>query len=77
MSNMEENKFERQVQQKMDELKINPSDSVWENVKSGIEKRKNRKWAFLILFFLFALLLTGGYWLYNTNHSIFIRKRNK
>ena len=27
---MEENKFERQVQQKMDELKIHPSDSVWE-----------------------------------------------
>ena len=74
MSIMEENKFERQVRQKMDELKINPSDSVWENVKSGIEKRKNRKWAFLILFFLFALLLTGGYWLYNTNHSIFIEK---
>jgi len=26
---MEENKFEKQVQQKMDELKIPPSDSVW------------------------------------------------
>lgn len=68
---MEENKFEKQVQQKMDELKLNPSDSVWEHVKSRIEKRKSRRWGFLIFFFLFALLFSGGYWLFNsTDQSI-------
>ncbi len=62
---MEENKFEKQVQQRMDNLKLDPSDSVWENIKNRIEKRKDRKWGLLIFIFLFALMLSGGYWLYN------------
>lgn len=71
MSTMEENKFEKQVQQKMDELKLHPSDSVWEYVKTRIDKRKNQKWGFLVFFFLFVLLLSGGYWLFNSpDHSI-------
>lgn len=66
MSTMEENKFEKQVRQKMDELKINPSDSVWENIKSGIEKRKERKWGLLIFLLLLITALTGGYWFLNS-----------
>ena len=37
---MEENSFEKQVQQKMDELKIQPSDSVWGKIEAQIEKKK-------------------------------------
>ena len=68
---MEEDKFEKQVRQKMDELELNPSEDVWQHVKNRIEKRKNRKPGLLIFFFLLALLLSGGYWLFNhTNNSI-------
>ncbi len=68
---MEENKFEKQVRQRMDNLKLDPSESVWENIKNRIEKRKDRKWGLLAFIFLFALLLSGGYWLYNSqDHSV-------
>lgn len=66
---MEENKFEKQVQQKLDELKINPSDSVWENVNTRIAKRKKRKEIILIFFLLFITTLTGGYWFLNSDLS--------
>lgn len=59
---MEENKFEKQVQQKMENLRLDPSESVWENIKNRIEKRKDRKWGLLIFFLLFITALTGGYW---------------
>ncbi len=66
MSTMEENKFEKQVRQKMDELKIHPSESVWEHVKTRIEKRKKRKGVILIFLLLFITALTGSYWFLNS-----------
>ena len=51
---MEENKFEKQVQQKMDELKIHPADSVWEKIEARIEKKKHSKrglFLFIIIFY--------------------------
>src|SRR6185312_467862 len=62
---MEENKFEKQVQQKMDELQIQPSDAVWKKIELQIEKKKNRKWGLVILFLCVGILLPGGYWLWN------------
>ena len=66
---MEENKFEKQVQQKMDELKIQPSESVWKKIEVRIEKRKDRKWGLIILFLFTGLVLSGGYWLWNTRQQ--------
>jgi len=66
---MEENKFEKQVQQKMDELKIQPSESVWKKIEVRIEKRKDRKWGLIVLFLFAGLVLSGGYWLWNTRHQ--------
>ena len=63
---MEENKFEKQVRQKMDELKIHPSESVREHVKVRIEKRKDRSWRLLIFLLLLIIALTGGYWFLNS-----------
>ncbi len=58
---MEENNFERRVRQEMSDLKIDPSDAVWEQVRLRIEKKKNRRRGFLIFFLLGALLLGGSY----------------
>ena len=66
---MEENKFEKQVQQKMDELRIQPSDAVWKKIEVRIEKKKDRKWGLIILFLLMGLALSGGYWLWNNRQE--------
>ncbi|MEP6583248.1 MAG: hypothetical protein ABJA90_03230 [Ginsengibacter sp.] len=67
---MEENKFEKQVRQKMGELKLNPSEPVWENVKKRIEKRRTKKWELFIFFLLFVLLLSGAYLLFNNSGEL-------
>jgi len=66
---MEENKFENQVQQKMRELEIQPSDAVWKKIELQIEKKKSRKWGLIILFLLIGTLLSGGYWLWNAKQQ--------
>lgn len=67
---MEENKFEKQVQQKMDELKIHPSDSVWEKIAVRLEKKKRPNRGILLFLLLFCVFLAGGYFLWNTGqHS--------
>ena len=68
---MEENKFERQVQQKMDELKIHPSDSVWEKIEKRIKKKQRSNRGLFLLLLLFFGFLAGGYLLWNNRqHSI-------
>jgi hypothetical protein len=73
---MEENKFEKQVQQKMDELEIQPSDTVWKKIELQIEKKKSRRWGLIILFLLIGLILSGGYWLWNTRQQTFSERNN-
>lgn len=62
---MEENKFERQVQQKMDELKIHPSDSVWEKIAVRIEKKRRPNRGLILFLILFCFFLAGGYLLWD------------
>ncbi len=66
---MEENNFEKQVQQKMDGLKIPPSDAVWDHVKMNIEKGKSREWLLLIFLFGGILLLSGLYYFSANKYS--------
>ncbi len=66
---MEEDKFKKQVQQKMDELQIQPSDAVWKKIEARIEKKKSRRWGLIILFLFIGLMLSGGYWLWNTSQQ--------
>ena len=54
---MQENNFEKQVQQKTDELKLKPSDEVWSKIAVVIAKRKTDRRIFAIL--LLLLLFTG------------------
>lgn len=49
--------FEHKVQQQLKELKLPPSDVVWEQLESKLRKRRRRR---LILFFLFFGLLLSG-----------------
>jgi len=66
---MEPNNFEKKVQQKMDELKIPPSDLVWTNIKKRISKKHKERKVIFIIFFLTLLLFTGGYWLFNSTKN--------
>lgn len=54
---MQEHNFEKQVQQKMDELSITPSAPVWQKVEEEIRKKKDRR---RIAFWLMPLLLICG-----------------
>ena len=58
---MSANKFDNQVQQKMDELRLQPTAQVWEEVERRIREKKRRR--VIIFWFLFAgLLISGGAW---------------
>lgn len=53
-----QNEFEKQVQQKLEELKLVPSNPVWQKVELQIKKKKEkRRFAFFLL--LVGLLLSG------------------
>ncbi len=54
---MEERRFEKQVKHQMDELKIQPSEEVWQKVAANIKEKKHSHWT--ILFLLFILLGSG------------------
>jgi Outer membrane protein beta-barrel domain len=61
---MQQSEFEKQVQQKMEGLKLSPANAVWEKVAAGLPaEKKPRRWIFFIL--LFAGLLTGSFLLWN------------
>ena len=70
---MQKNEFEKQVQQKMEELKLHPSDSVWLNIEAHISKKKRRRLAW-VFFPILLICLGGGYWLID---SIDIQKQGQ
>lgn len=55
------NEFEKQVQQMMDELKLVPSEPVWQKVELQIRKKRDRRRVIFWISFL-TLLLGGGLW---------------
>jgi hypothetical protein len=54
---MPENEFEKQVQQKLDGLKFDPSVEVWKNVAAAVAKRKKDRRGLAVI--LLSLLLIG------------------
>src|SRR6266567_6856827 len=60
LSENEVQRFEKEVQQKMEELEFSPSAAVWENVAKAVRVEKKRRVPFFWLWFLPALLLVGG-----------------
>lgn len=65
---MQNSEFEKQVQEKMEELKLTPADAVWDKVEAALPEEKKRRW---IIFLLFFIVAAGGafIWWNNTNHA--------
>ena len=70
MESIEPNNFENQVKIKMDELKIQPTESAWLNIEKRISNKGKQRKIVFILFLLVLFLLTGGYWLFNSGKSL-------
>lgn len=58
------NDFEKQVQQKMDELQFAPSAAVWQQVEARIAPRRRRRLFFWLP--LLFILAGGGWWILTT-----------
>lgn len=59
---MSGHEFENKVQAKLDELRLSPSDAVWTQLASQIQKRKRRRRVIFLLMPLLVLLGAGGAW---------------
>lgn len=57
-----QNNFEKDVQQKMDGLKLTPSDAVWERVEVEIAVAKKKRRGLIWFLLAGTLLLGGGWW---------------
>jgi len=64
---MQEQNFEKQVQQKMDELSLTPSAPVWQKVEREIRRKKERRRTILWTLPLFLLLGAGILWISDIN----------
>lgn len=65
---MSDHQFEKNVQQKMDELRLSPSENVWHQVERKIRTQKRRKRG-LLWIPLLAVLLTGIFFYYSGIHQ--------
>ncbi|HYF30679.1 MAG TPA: hypothetical protein VD993_06145 [Chitinophagaceae bacterium] len=62
---MHDREFEKQVQQKMQELRFQPGGDVWARVQADIRRKKRRRP--MLLWILFAGLLIGSAWILYSN----------
>jgi flagellar basal body-associated protein FliL len=74
---MQENNFEKRVQQQMEDFKLRPSDAVWEKVEEELRKKKKRRVVFVI--FLLAglsLLSYSGYFLLHNSKQNLVEQNS-
>lgn len=72
---MQENEFEKKLQQKLEELKVQPADEVWLKIQAEVATKTRRRRR-VLFFFLVAVLFTAGFiikenttW-FNTTQSV-------
>jgi len=74
---MSDHEFEKQVRQKLNDLKITPSTESWENIENKLRERKRRPVAFYWIPLLLVGLAAGGYLFLNTeHHKTFLSDKN-
>ena len=59
MRRMHDPKFEKEVQQKLQELSFSPSEAVWTNIERAVGGEKKRRVPVFWIFLLSALTMTG------------------
>ena len=59
---MSDHEFEKQVRQKLDDLRLTPSAEAWENIEQGLHRGKRHREPLLWLPVLLILLGAAGYW---------------
>src|SRR5688572_19429522 len=62
---MHDREFEKQVQQKMQELRFQPGADVWARVQADVQKKRRRRP--VLLWILFAGLMIGSAWILYSN----------
>lgn len=73
---MHEDKFEKQVREKMDQLGFDPTESVWAQVDLEINRKEKRRKPIFWIFFLSGLVLAGGSTYFGLNYFTTIQKAN-
>jgi Outer membrane protein beta-barrel domain len=65
---MQENEFEKRIQEEMGEFRLRPSETVWQKVEEQLQKKKRRRVIFYISMLAgFSLLGYTGYFITKTN----------
>lgn len=64
---MSDHDFEKQVQQKMEQLRLRPSDAVWTKVDTRIRKERRRRRVILWVPLFLLCVVAGGYFYFNTS----------
>ncbi|MGN6418624.1 MAG: hypothetical protein ACTHMC_14110 [Pseudobacter sp.] len=64
---MSDHDFEKQVQSKMEQLRLRPSDAVWTKVDKRIRKERRRRRVILWLPLLLLTIAAGGFFLFENN----------
>lgn len=73
---MQENNFEKKVQQKMDGLTLSPSGEVWQKIHFELAKKQQKKRGWLIFVLLFMSLAGGGLILIQQHSKTTVRKND-
>ncbi|MBL7742736.1 MAG: outer membrane beta-barrel protein [Chitinophagaceae bacterium] len=69
---MPANEFEKQVQKQMEEFRLEPSASVWENVEKEIREKKRRR-----IIFFFLLPLAAGLIVFSLYQFVYLDKKTE
>lgn len=66
---MSDHNFEKQIRQKLDELKVPPAGTVWSSVEAQIRKDKRRRRGLILFPVLLLLIGAGSYFIFQDNLS--------